>query len=491
MCNKLFYIAVLVFWFSLLTAQENIVNFQSAAKPITLINSVTINNQNSVLLLANSYDELSGRPGIGDNIIIETDLEGFELNRTMLMPELTDNLYDSELLMTEDSVLFVVGVNQASINKLWIGILDDDFNIVQEVLYPLGDSIQELFIQNLYYRTDKDRLFVVGNGTIQGQAPTFRWVSACVEIEDSIRLINSHNTDIGGTPSHAIYIDGEYMLPGPEVSGFTDSINTNWEIRDFPSLNGMSAGASRINETTGDFFFSGKPSGGFPNNFGGMVQMYNSDFELIAHDTMVSTFDYQSLFKIGRNSLLINNENLSVYAIGTKNEDPLSGPFPFLRQNTTITNIRYDLDLNRIFTRTYGGDAFYNIHNSTLLPNGNIASVGYRYYDETDLLEGILLITNGEHGATTATTFPGRRVAALPLSIVPNPVTDRFVVETQDGDTRTYQLIVRDMAGRKVLERKGVRTGETVVSGNWPAGIYTVVLSDSGRVIRSGKLVKQ
>lgn len=388
-----------------------------------------------------------------------------------------------------DSTLIIVGVNHASFDKLWVGKLNEELNLIDERLFPIGDSLQELVVNDLIYRYRNGKLYAFGNGRIPGQAPILRILSACVNVQDSISLVNSHNTNFLGVPNDALFIDGEWKIFS---SGFirTDSLNADWTFGE-PLVAGFSAGRYIV-EVNDEFRFAlGQTSTPIGPKYSGLIKKFNFQGETIAADTMFRSATQNGEYVAGKNSLLYNENRSSLYAIGTSGRNIFSGPFPQLGGNTTITNIRYDLDLNRVFTRTYGGDAFYNILNSTLLPNGNIASVGYRYYDETDVLEGILLITNGEHGATTATTFPGRRAAALPLSIVPNPITDRFVVETEAGDAQTYRLTVRDMTGRKVLERENVRTGEVVIPGDWPAGIYTVVLMDGERVIRSGKLVKQ
>lgn len=77
---------------------------------------------------------------------------------------------------------------------------------------------------------------------------------------------------------------------------------------------------------------------------------------------------------------------------------------------------------------------------------------------------------------------------------MPNPVTDHFSISIQSLKTGSAQITVLDMHGRSITSfTKNIRAGANiipVVSGEWPAGFYTLRINQDG-VTTTHKLVKK
>ncbi len=74
------------------------------------------------------------------------------------------------------------------------------------------------------------------------------------------------------------------------------------------------------------------------------------------------------------------------------------------------------------------------------------------------------------------------------MNIYPNPVSDNFFVERTNGHDFD-QLVIFDLAGKKVFEKKGNSSSVSVQS--LAKGIYTVVFYFKGGFVSQNKLIKQ
>ncbi len=158
--------------------------------------------------------------------------------------------------------------------------------------------------------------------------------------------------------------------------------------------------------------------------------------------------------------------------------------------NSDIFLRRYDLGLNLDWERIYGGDAFYYVHDIAQLNTNNIAISGFRYFDETDVFEGFLLIVNEEDGTVAnETVFAGP--PRLSVEVFPNPVTDRVNLRLPATYNATpSRLSVFDAAGRLMIDRTNDRARQSIDVSSWPKGTYSLRwVTDRG--IGTGRFVKQ
>ena len=83
---------------------------------------------------------------------------------------------------------------------------------------------------------------------------------------------------------------------------------------------------------------------------------------------------------------------------------------------------------------------------------------------------------------------------ASDIRIMPNPVSENFSISIQSLQTGNAQITVLDMHGRKVTSfTRNIRTGDNVipvVSGKWPAGLYSIKIDQDG-MISTHKLIKK
>jgi aldose sugar dehydrogenase len=86
------------------------------------------------------------------------------------------------------------------------------------------------------------------------------------------------------------------------------------------------------------------------------------------------------------------------------------------------------------------------------------------------------------------TTINERAINDL-VKIYPNPVTEYFVVNTKDLDTRPYTLNLMDANGRVILQRNITNALETIMVKEIPNGQYLMTLTNrNGKVISTKKV---
>lgn len=78
-------------------------------------------------------------------------------------------------------------------------------------------------------------------------------------------------------------------------------------------------------------------------------------------------------------------------------------------------------------------------------------------------------------------------VSAGSIDIYPNPTTGK--ISFNNPEALGFEINILDFTGKNVL-RSEMGTIEIDLS-SLPAGVYQLLLSESGRVIRSEKIVKQ
>ena len=68
------------------------------------------------------------------------------------------------------------------------------------------------------------------------------------------------------------------------------------------------------------------------------------------------------------------------------------------------------------------------------------------------------------------------------LRVYPNPGNGAMVLETKIKTNFTYRIF--NTLGKLVWEKKGPESTESINTGNWASGVYTIRVQETGRVFR-------
>ena len=114
-----------------------------------------------------------------------------------------------------------------------------------------------------------------------------------------------------------------------------------------------------------------------------------------------------------------------------------------------------------------------------------------QYYPETDFA-GNPRVINGriDFGALEAPDWDAIDEETAPSCVYPNPGKDELHIMT---NYENAFVVVYDLNGRMMFERQIQGYSTTVVTEDWPSGMYfwKVVSTGSATLVRTGKWVKE
>lgn len=451
-------------------------------------NKITCLNDGSFIVVNNGYEEIGLRPRDGFNRLVKFNSEeGFEIERYDIESESTSSFYDSELIAIGDSLLILTGVkNNGDSTMLWLALLDSSFAIQQEYEFKVIEDDESTFVRQMLTVVKGDLLFVYGNAEIQNFDDSRRFFSLVLDISDGMNLISREAAEYVVFPGDAMFLNGQWFLysSGMYVS---DSLMLGWE-RNLNQGISLVAGQTSLLSVNEYVYAFSKWTGDLTFRSGGVLRKLDRDFNNVVSRVYEKLLDDD--FVPGKGSLVYDSIRSSIFTCGTLGHDPFEPGYPFLRRNSMISLVRHDLDLNEIFSVNFGGDASYDVFDTELLPNGNIAICGFRYYDETDLMEGFLLVVSGEDG--TVSTEHSYPVSHKPLVIYPNPAQGIVQLKIPDllPSSANTELWVYGASGMEVLRLSSWNTTDGVDVSSLPSGHYTIIVAtEEQRYV--GKLVKQ
>jgi len=81
--------------------------------------------------------------------------------------------------------------------------------------------------------------------------------------------------------------------------------------------------------------------------------------------------------------------------------------------------------------------------------------------------------------------------AAIRVQVFPNPIQDYLSIKVTNAQLNGAELIITDLLGRTIAKQTLLQELTTFSTQDWANGMYVWSLVEEGRILRSGKLVKE
>jgi aldose sugar dehydrogenase len=315
------------------------------------------------------------------------------------------------------------------------------------------------------------------------------------------------------------YIESGKNYGWPYISGYNDNVfytYKNWSASPITAVStdidcgnynnvgecGTATNMTGANAPKAENYFT--PANGFNETFTDPLKSqaavtttncFNNDY--LSRPTVAwSSIEYYNNTTTGipgwSNSLLLTtlkNSSILRYKLNTAGTAILADTIQYFRVQEA-GNPDWGINRYRDLVVAADGVTFYAITDSLgatsgVTAGGGAGGSGPKVKDEGKIISfkytGITLSLN-------PTTINERTINDL-VKIYPNPVTEYFVVNTKDLDTRPYTLNLIDANGRVILQRNITNALETIMVKEIPNGQYLMTLTNrNGKVISTKKV---
>ena len=399
--------------------------------------------------------------------------------------------YISEFVLNEDNSIIALGGYQVdTLNYLFFLKMDSYFGIIDSIMISVPGKILNNYINatlnakgNIVvcasYETQNNNDFdifimeIEQNGNITkenywGDPNSMKIVYDIEEHGNGKYYITTNTFDLEAKSTCYIYeIDSNLNITNQGID--------NWDTGNLNDL-------EFLNDSV--FILSGvKHIYNIEKPQMGLLKMdlnYNI-IDSIHFGKLIDTADYPGF----SNNLDFISTNILFYG-GTTNID-IYNPFFSTYISWFMLN-KLDSDLNPIWQRYYGGDAYYTLWSILATQDGGCVLAGTRYDYLTQGYErDVYILKVNEDGLITwAHNVPEVTRQVL---VYPNPGSDVINIKTIENGI-TFELY--DERGNKPIKKVLVDGNTIVNTGFLSPGIYVYrVLDVKGKVVETGKWIKQ
>ncbi len=416
--------------------------------------------------------------------IFELDNEGSIIAQLMLEKE----EYSIGLLSLFQQGAFYLGIGYAndpvnSTGNLLISKFDLDLQIVQDTIIYLGSDR----LGDMNCNIINDTIFCVGNRFDTGFSKPFGFK---LSTYNDIHLIKADLLPFNNRVTSLIYnpIDSNYVVLGQNRLLLFDY---DFNYKTTLSLPFSLSQQGQIIAELNSFLVTGK------SDFIDPTQPNSRDIGLARFSY---SYEPLSLITIGmsedsidipapKNSISFI-DSTHFYLGGTFNMQ--IAPFETVSDNSWFGLSKFDTELNKIWERSYGGDAFYIMYSLSATSDGGCIMVGLRQeHWQEEVLVQLYVLKVDENGEIVSTsTIPIQKEIA---TVYPNPFQDYFQIDISEKllsiDDLKLELV--DMNGRVVIQQDIKDKNIKLSTSNVSVGNYIVIIKDKNdNVIWQDKLVK-
>lgn len=248
----------------------------------------------------------------------------------------------------------------------------------------------------------------------------------------------------------------------------------------------------------------------------GEIQLYETSNEIRLVISNLTGFSIDNTGSMG----IANGDGVNGYAVGTRNQSAsysiTNEAWSLVTPSSTLPVKLSSYEAKKVSTtavlvwstnfeensshfiieRSTNGRDFKQI--AKVISKGN-TTIGHQYsYTDANPTNAKNFYRLVQYDLDNKSTYYGIKLLSFDLAsqikIMPNPVADHFSISIQSLQAGKAQITVLDMQGRTVSSfTKNIRKGGNVVdvvSGEWPAGLYSVKIEQDG-IISTHKVIKK
>jgi len=168
----------------------------------------------------------------------------------------------------------------------------------------------------------------------------------------------------------------------------------------------------------------------------------------------------------------------------------LDGPFnggDFFTRKKKFYLAKYNLTLDQIWYKEYGGDLAYILNGLELLSTGSSVAYGFISDTLTNIRYSYLLYVDENGDIISSLEVPSSTIG--PHLDVVNPGDDRMTILNPDG--LDAHILVYTINGKMVINTSLQPDKTSLDLSAWPAGMYPYVFYLDDKPVKSGKWVKK
>ena len=181
-----------------------------------------------------------------------------------------------------------------------------------------------------------------------------------------------------------------------------------------------------------------------------------------------------------------SSDHSSIFVAGT--QDLIFHSFPNSISKIALTKV--DKDLNIIWEKFYGSDAYYIVHHIKSTKDGGCIIVSSRYdYTTQNEENDIHILKVDSEGNNIATPVNDElKIEMNEVIVFPNPVSYEINVRTAIQQTGgTFYLY--DISGKQVIQTNINNINTTINISRLPSGIYLYKYHNNSKIVGNGKLI--
>ncbi|MBI9036959.1 MAG: T9SS type A sorting domain-containing protein [Bacteroidales bacterium] len=423
--------------------------------------------------------------------IYKIDYEGCFIDSIKIFNPNNGKCEFSTLLKISDSTFLAFGkYNREFAYNLWIASFDLNLNKIFDFKMPIDGDIHMPYIYAIV--NNSENIVLASYCTDTGPLDTEIFV---IEITREGEIIREKFFGPSGSGLELVF---ELVQLNPleyriiklgnieKGSGGYIDLDTNFNIISENQLpyNMASLSYGSIKFTESKIFYSGKKD--FPSTVttDWDLALISTDYNNIlidsAHFGRTDTVDFPGL----HNNLDFTTDNLIYYG-GLSNLN-MGNPFYSSIPSWIMLN-KLDTNLNIVWQKYYGGDAYYNLWSLLATQDGGCVMAGTKYDHQTQNEERDVYILKVNEDGLIAWVHDIPKVTEEIL-IYPNPGIDRFFIKTLKVNL-TFELF--DSYGRQKIRQKITNQNTTINTSMLNPGIYFYrFINENNKIIKTGKWIK-
>jgi hypothetical protein len=179
-------------------------------------------------------------------------------------------------------------------------------------------------------------------------------------------------------------------------------------------------------------------------------------------------------------------DSSSFYIVGTSGFQYYSYP----TVNSSIFLTKADKDLNVLWEKFYGGDAYYNVFNVQTTSDGGCIIISARYDEQTQNYENDIHILKVDSEGNLQTGIENEVITESEMLIYPNPGAEelhiRTAIQSLEGVFCLY-----DISGKLIINQQITETETQINTSDLSKGTYIYRYQRDGKTIENGKWLKK